>query len=300
MERKSYIDITKGIAMLLVVMQHAGGTLDEGMRLICRVDVPLFFLCSGFLTYKIHINTINYLKKRILRILLPFILAVIFAAVFFNEDIGNIFISIGKRGYWFLEALFIMSIIFLGLYQSSRRMIIGGILIEILLLILSKYLPDSFDNIFGLSFLSRYFPCFIAGALMNKHELNKYINRWVGLILLIVSVTCFCYRFESSNMSFIGYVIGYLTSSILIFSFICNIERNIPYLLANSLCYVGKYSLNIYIIHFFLVPYYNSVSSYFIINFTVTLLTALIVTAVSILIGKILTTMTPLNKILTP
>lgn len=51
-QRETYLDVIKGIAMLLVVMQHVGGRLNEGMIFLCKVDVPLFFLVSGYLAYK--------------------------------------------------------------------------------------------------------------------------------------------------------------------------------------------------------------------------------------------------------
>lgn len=53
--REAYIDIIKGVAMLLVVMQYVGGHLNDGMTFLCKVDVPLFFVVSGFLAMKSNI-----------------------------------------------------------------------------------------------------------------------------------------------------------------------------------------------------------------------------------------------------
>ena len=50
--REVFLDILKGLAMLLVVMQHVGGALDAGMAFMCKVDVPLFFVVSGYLAMK--------------------------------------------------------------------------------------------------------------------------------------------------------------------------------------------------------------------------------------------------------
>lgn len=101
MERKIYIDVANGIAMLLVVMQHTGGMLDSGMRLLCKVDVPLFFVCSGYLAYKAQIDVWVQFKKYIRRILIPFFFACIAASIIFQESIIEIFSSYGKRGYLF-------------------------------------------------------------------------------------------------------------------------------------------------------------------------------------------------------
>lgn len=75
MERKTFIDVAKGIAMILVVMQHIGAPQDVGLRFLCKLDVPIFFLCSGWLAYKQNINLIDSLKKAFTRLLVPFILA---------------------------------------------------------------------------------------------------------------------------------------------------------------------------------------------------------------------------------
>lgn len=62
--RETYLDIIKGVAMLLVVMQHVGGRLDEGMIFLCKVDVPLFFVVSGYLAMKSEINFRQELIKK--------------------------------------------------------------------------------------------------------------------------------------------------------------------------------------------------------------------------------------------
>lgn len=300
MERKTFIDVAKGIAMLLVVMQHIGGTLDSGMSLLCKIDVPLFFLCSGYLAYKSKIDILGQLRKSIWRIVLPFVVAIVVAALYYHENIIDIFFSIGKRGYWFLEALFLMILFFWMIYRSTKLLMIGGVVIEIMLLALSKYPPEIIDNVLGFSYLSRYFPCFIAGALVRKHHIENLSMGGVNLFLLLVSLIGLGWHFQSTNVSFLAFVVGYLTSSILAFFFIKKYEMSMPRILRNSFAYIGRYSLNVYIIHFFIVPYFAYISSWFVINFIVVLLLAFLVTYTSIAIGKILTFSTPLNKILTP
>lgn len=44
MERKTYIDIAKGVALLLVVMQHIGGILNIGIIVLCKADVSWFII----------------------------------------------------------------------------------------------------------------------------------------------------------------------------------------------------------------------------------------------------------------
>jgi len=70
------------------------------------LDVPLFFMCSGFLAYK---STIDYrleLRKKTISILIPFILAVAAAALIRGINIVSIFTDITKSGYYFLQTLY--------------------------------------------------------------------------------------------------------------------------------------------------------------------------------------------------
>lgn len=300
MERKTYIDIAKGIAMLLVVMQHIGGTMDLGISVLCKADVPIFFLCSGYLAMKSKIDIPLQFKKILLRIAVPFIFAVCAAALFFNENLIDIFTSYGKRGYWFLEALFFMYLLFWPIYKSDKLLITGGIVVEFLLLLASKYSPETIDGIFGFSYLSRYFPCFIAGAFLRRHNFNELNNRWLGILVVAVPLFCFLWKAPSTNVSFLIHIIGYLGAALIGFWTIVQFETRIPLSVRNQLSYIGRYSLNVYIIHFFIVPFIGYLTPWFIVDFFVVLLLAVIVTYASIAIGKFLTFATPLNRVLTP
>lgn len=298
MERKTFIDVAKGIAMLLVVMQHTGGQLDPGMRFLCKVDVPLFFLCSGFLAYRPHIDVYRQILKICRRIFVPFIVACLFACVYFNESFLDVFLSSGKRGYWFLEALFFMMAIFMVIHRNEKLFVAGSVLIEAGLLICSKFAPETVDNVLGISYLSRYFPCFIIGALMRKHNVESLPNKWVGLVLLSMSIGCLTYGFNSTNVSFLAHVVGYLSFSVLTFFVIKRYTDSLPDRLKAAFGYVGRYSLNVYIIHFYFVFYLPIEGGNFLIDFLLSASAAVVVTALSIVVGKILTYCTPLNKVL--
>lgn len=300
MERKSYIDVAKGIAMLLVVMQHTGGMLDPGIRLLCKVDVPLFFLVSGYLAYKPYIDIKKQFVKLIKRVFIPFVLACLFAALYFQDNVLDIFISSGKRGYWFLEALFLMKLLFWIIYKNKRILITGGLIIEACLLILSKYGSDTLDGILCISYMSRYFPCLLAGAIIKMTNYHALSNKWYGAMLSIIAFVGLGIYFKSTNISFIAHVLGYAAAAVLAFMVIKRYTDSLPKWIHKSFSYIGIYSLNIYIIHWYFVSYVNfNLGGIFIYDFTVTLAIALIVVALSIVTGKILTYCTPLGLILT-
>lgn len=297
MERKTFIDVAKGIAMILVVMQHIGAPQDIGLQFLCKLDVPIFFLCSGWLAYKQNINLIDSLKKAFTRLLVPFILACLAASMFYKENCIEIFISSGKHGYWFWEALFLMFIIFWGIYRTTWSLIGGAIIVEIALLAITKYAPDSINDILVIPYLSRYFPCFIAGSVLRLYNMEN-INKWVSCSFLCIALVGLAYSMESTNISFIFHVCGYLCGAVIAFFVIKGFEHNLP--CNRWIGYVGRYSLNVYILHFYFVPYIPRMSDWFIVNLALVLTIAIMVVIISIVVGKILTYTTPLDKVLTP
>lgn len=114
-QRLTFVDIAKGVAMLLVVMHHCGGNLDRGMEIITIIDVPLFFLCSGYLAYKPTYRFRQELFKKVKGLLVPFVLTFCFISMWRGENVIDLFCNdITKSGYWFLEALFIIFLLWWG------------------------------------------------------------------------------------------------------------------------------------------------------------------------------------------
>ena len=74
MQRKTYIDVAKGIAISSIVICHIltyCTNLQSVYKIIYVFNVPLFFLISGYLfNYKDSIST--FLKKKINRLLVPY------------------------------------------------------------------------------------------------------------------------------------------------------------------------------------------------------------------------------------
>lgn len=300
-QRISFIDVIKGVAMLLVVMHHCGGHLDNGMEILTMVDVPLFFMCSGYLAYKDKINYRKEFRKKTLGILIPFMLAVFLASLIKGIYIIDIFMGITKSGYWFLQALYTMFVLWWVISITHNKWVVFSMAgcIELALLLAAKFVPDTIDNIFCFSSLARYFPCFIIGVFLRRYNLESLNNRIIGLALLICSVIGFSGWFASSNISFLFCVVAYSTSAMLVFLFVRDVEFKIPENIRQSLIVIGRYSLNIYIIHFYFVPTPpHFLPHSFIVDLSYSIVIASIVTMVSMLVGKFLTYSTPLDKVL--
>lgn len=124
--RLGYIDIAKGIGILLVVMGHNDFLLLSPFlfKLIYSFHMPLFFFMSG-LFFKPEISFRELLRRRFDSVLRPYIftiLLIFFATVSFTKvdfaiAISRLFKAVYGNGYyldwvqlWFLPQLFAVSI----------------------------------------------------------------------------------------------------------------------------------------------------------------------------------------------
>lgn len=124
--RVEYLDIAKGIGILLVVWAHARGPYNA---YIYQFHMPLFFLISGFL-YSRKSTVKEFILKKIKSLYIPFVfwnLLFYFGETAANFDITKwkemarftlcILLAIEKDGQflgasWFLGSLFLMSILY--------------------------------------------------------------------------------------------------------------------------------------------------------------------------------------------
>lgn len=71
-ERILWIDVARGIAILLVVLGHCIGNLyNPGNRFILAFHMPLFFFLSGMCISESVISANNYLVKKVKTLLVP-------------------------------------------------------------------------------------------------------------------------------------------------------------------------------------------------------------------------------------
>ncbi len=299
--REIYLDVCKGIAMLLVVMQHVGAGLDAGVAFICRVDVPLFFRVSGFLAYRVTIDLRNSCIKKLVHIGIPFLAATLFAALWYGLRPLDVLFDIGKCGYWFLESLLMMQLLFYAIYSIDKYAgykyitLSGGV--EVMLLLLSKFGPESLDNIMGISYMARYFPCFTAGILLRRHRFAD-LHRGIGTLLVFVTCVGFTYNGADKNLNFILNVLAYLSSSVVFFYFIKALQVRLPAMAVKYLACVGRHTLGIYIIHFYFVFQLPQTSEYFVVNFMSTFAVACAVVMLSLVTSLLLSKSTLLNFLL--
>src|SRR5574342_15210 len=136
-ERIGYIDIAKGIGIVLVVMGHNDFSLISPFahKLIYSFHMPMFFFMSGMF-FKPDIPFWKFLQQRYNRVLKPFvatILLIYFASISFSKVS---MIMAGRRlikalysnGYyldwvqlWFLPHLFVVSLLVYFFLKTVQR-----------------------------------------------------------------------------------------------------------------------------------------------------------------------------------
>ena len=262
--RIAYIDALKGLAIILVVWGHIAekslginGTPFNWMY--GSFHMPLFIFLSGLFAYKgmEHCRTWNYvclfLKKKAVRILLPFIVVGGCYSLLVEHSLVDVFV--GKSGgYWFLPALFFCML--LGLVQRIFVRQLGGgkktkELLSFLFVwgIASVVWKMSLPIPYWLAAL-KMFPYFIAGNYFQQYNVlsNGALNKqWVQTLAVTLFTGTMIFTIRT-NFHFIS-LPGIFAIVILLNLFAIHADK-----LPEWLSFIGKYSLEIYVLHWFFLP----------------------------------------------
>lgn len=287
-KRVEYIDIARGIGILLVVMGHNDFALISpfAYQVIYSFHMPLFFFLSGYFL-DASIPFLDFIRKRFHSLLKPYlfmIFLIYFASVSFEKmgfqtALFRITKSLYGSGYyldwvqlWFLPHLFVVSLyafLFLAaLSWSNNRYIRWGVLVATLALS-SRFLKSFYPfplaafgkqyELYGLPFsldlvlLSGFF--FILGseirqAIPEKVFENRFLFIGTGLGLFLLNYF-FKARIDFNTRLYESYLINTL-EAILGILFVLALSRQIELRtsrLAALFRYFGQVSLFILLFH---------------------------------------------------
>ncbi len=170
--RLHYLDIAKGIGIILVILGHIS-YLNENTRIfIVSFHMPLFFVISGML---IHLKNERsremdtLIKNKAVRMMLPYFIYSLLGIVIYifyylltgrdggwsavASDLVQTVTLYGFSVMWFLPALFGSELLFLFLLKKEKRLFITPIIVLILSLaaILLNYRLEAANAIYGLN-----------------------------------------------------------------------------------------------------------------------------------------------------
>ncbi len=331
-KRVEYFDALRGFAMLLVVIGHilffslniADQHGHDFLFLVFnrQLELPLFFLISGYFAVKFGSQgsdakklLSNIWRKFTLLVIPPLIFMITYGYVFGKDFIDMLFQSY-KGGFWFTFTLFqfvliyefvqyIISKIFSKrIYSVVLFILLGIVCLAVSVVAIRVEDHNSMVRLFGIRHF-QLFPFYICGGLLRYYRgqwerLLKLKYLWGAVILLWIG-GCI-YSYSSDSMKYIG------SSTLYFFLLTClgvavfyRLFEVTPLLGASDssvgrfLTLCGRRSLDIYFIHYFLLPRNLSpITRFFIENpnpyleYVFASVIALVVIAGCLIAGKIL------------
>ena len=271
MERRiDYIDRLKGLAIILVVMGHIYGMAfalsdDVAYRVISSFHMPLFMFLSGLVACSGATSPFWNLKKlsRKLRgLLLPLIVFGMCFTMTFSRNFGTGLVefleSPNKNGYWYLMSLavFYVSLSLYRLNVKQKWYIDVALAIAIWggMFALWKYTAQTKDYFCMLN-CGNFYPFFILGVMTTKYNLLDKMHKanWLFSLCIVAYAFLFCvdmpfHALVSLNKHiFLPFCMVYIVVNL----FVC--RHGATSYGEKILDFVGKRTLDIYVIHYFFI-----------------------------------------------
>ena len=281
-QRIGYIDAMRGFTMILVVFAHIchfcfGNDRMGYNAVFILFRLPCFFMLSGWLFEPVSRNSFKTVArhKAMVQLVPTFVFLLLLAPPpeFFHQ------LGAMKGGYWFTFALFEFFILYMIIVRAGKYWTpILAFSLTIASFIYARYydsLKSSSEGflllmIYMLGFLSvttwRFFLFFYIGTWIRRH-FDAFIQ-WTSKPVVILPIcVAFCFIASTShkdNMWFemFRYYGGGVTGMIMIFTLfrllytspIIHLPSSITHHPSYFLQYVGKRTLDIYLLHYFFLP----------------------------------------------
>ena len=297
--------------------------------------MPLFFFVSGFLAYKVsqtwtagNLGTLVLKKLRVQ--LVPTLFFFFLATAIFNKNfydgMMDNFASDMKGGYWFTLVLLYMFLIYYPFAYLESKLKVKSWLPITLLFILSlavyetNYLPKVFEwaqgsrlpktavtdflNYSSANQLLLYFPFFLYGNIVHR-----YWDRWQHVmdskwffpvvIIVVILATLDALKWHTLRMTWaiIPLTISRFGLLTITFMYFRHYKQYFTKLspIGASLQYIGRRTLDIYLLHFLFLPdlptvgaFFNAHSHNFVIDTTLSIIVGIIIIGFCIITSNIL------------
>lgn len=284
--RNQFVDIMRGIAMLLVVLQHTMSGCTVGaentflFNIAWSLQMPLFILISGYVTkYSRPISDSKglwkYVKRRTVAYMLPWaVWSFLVRGIIFGQDgflnVKHLLWNMDS-GYWFLATIWTISMIF-GVASFVAERASKENLLKKQIVLLGCYLAGmvllvGIGVILGLSFFAikltlYYMPFYYAGFLYGQFD-DRMKESETGK-KMIDSVVAICFvmwlfvilRFSLYEMSDGGVAIILRAATSLAGCIaVCGLCKGIfsEKSGGGTLAWVGEHSLEVYLTHYLLL-----------------------------------------------
>ena len=212
-ERNQFVDIMRGIAMLLVVLGHTMTGCTTGaeesflFNIVWSLQMPLFIMISGYVTrysrgIENGVGLWKYIKRRTIAYLLPWIVwsFLVCGIILGQSNFLNVqwLLWHMDSGYWFLATIWTISLIFgISTFLAKKIAKDSGIkqtLLTLMLYLVGMAVLAGIGFLAGLSFFAikltlYYMPFYFAGYLYGQFR-DKILEAKRGSTVIDVIVAC--------------------------------------------------------------------------------------------------------------
>lgn len=312
-KRIDYIDRMKGLAIYLVVMGHVYGMAfsqsnDLFYKYISSFHMPLFMFLSGLVAcsgVKPPYWSLSRLAKKLRGLLVPLLVFGMCFTMTFTKNIVSGLIgfleSPNKNGYWYLMtlAVFYVSLSLYRLNVKQKWYIDVALAIAIWggMFALWKYTAQTKDYFCMLN-CGNFYPFFILGVMTTKYNLLDKMHKanWLFSLCIVAYAFLFCmdmpfHALVSLNKHiFLPFCMVYIVVNLFVS------RHGATSCWESLLDFVGKRTLDIYVIHYFFISMIHlkdlgnnwEVTDNSLLMFIVAIGLSVVITALSIGVGYIL------------
>ena len=333
-KRLSWLDALRGFTMILVVAYHVAQVsfhetekTSAALPFLVLMRMPLFFFVSGFLAYKASFTwTIpNALKLTWKKLKVQVIPALVFMGLFvifkMKGDIADNFMRLlaspTKGGYWFTWVLLQMFIIYyvccyVGKSLSPRKgMLLFAGWAASVFAYETLYLPKVFtyheDTFFAYSSLVqtiRYMQFFLLGNIIRRywHQAERLFDTsWFFPLVVTLAVVCCADIFQLHTLKKVWVNLPRTTAMYALLLIVVMFFRHYQAWFEEGkrtgrfLSFIGTRTLDIYLLHFLLLPKMPQVGAWlnanqpnFLLSIVLSVSVALVVIAFCLLASQLL------------
>lgn len=285
--RIGYIDAMRGVAMILVVYSHIsaysfGSYTIAYNDILERLRMPVFFFISGWVFYKprswnwTEICQITS-KKFAVQIVPSVVFMLLYLYAFDMMDVSAL--GSDKRGYWFTFVLFEFFLIYIGAEallnrrntpQGEMKVLAVILLISACAFYYATYYYHhatelgNWKNVLGFfSFVKiRHLVFFWFGTFVRRNfeafvQLTDNAVVMTIIIIAFVITNLFPVIYSTNGIEYISYLFTGIVGITIFFTFFRKHQTKFSMSnpLGRTLQFIGQRTLDIYLLHYFVLPY---------------------------------------------
>jgi len=274
--------------------------VSTSLQFLVLFRMPLFFFVSGFLAYKAsqvwNLATFGQLVGKKLRVqIIPTVVFFLLSAMILTKDMWATipeWLHIPtKGGFWFtLVLLYMFLIYYVFAYIESKLKVKSWIPITLLFIVslvcyetcyLPKYFswafgwrghPNDFMNDTSLIQVFQYFPFFIYGNIVHRYweQAQKVMDsHWFYPIIVVVVIFAAMDTLKWHTLRMAWAIIPLTLARFILLTMVVMYFRNYQQyftkfsVIGASLQYIGRRTLDIYLIHYLFLPDLPTIGAFF-------------------------------------